>query len=96
MSEFDNGVAVADPVDELFHFEATDVTGHFQVHVTDIERGVRVATVAKALAARMSLPEAIPYTMFDSRGAILADDQPIAEQIKPGENVTLAPKTHLG
>lgn len=95
MSDHHGGSAVADPVEELFHFHALDVTGVHRAHVSDVRSDVPAAAVAKAVAARMSLPDA-PYSLHDGQGAILRDDQPIAEQIKPGESVTVVPKAHLG
>lgn len=96
MSELDGGLAVMEPDDGLMAFDAIDVTGTRHVHVANLQRDVPVGAVTKAVAAQMSLPDTTPYSLHDGRGAVLDDARPIAEQIKPGETVTLAPKAHLG
>ena len=80
----------------VFSFDAADVTGTHELSVTDLQRSLPAGAVAKALAARMSLPENVPWSLHDAQGAFLADDEPIGEQISEGSKVTLAPKTHLG
>lgn len=96
MRSDDGGLAVADPIDESFHFEATDVTGQKHVTATGVGRKVLVGAVAKALASQMSLADDTAYALHDSRGKVLAEDRPIAESVSPGEALTLAPKAHLG
>lgn len=97
MNDFEGGTAVADPIDdELFHFEAIDVTGTKHIAARDVGREVLVGSVAKALASQMSLADDIPYSLHDSRGRVLSDDKPIAQSIRPGEEITLAPRAHLG
>ena len=93
-----SNVGLAEPIeaDEGFYFEATYVTGTHDTSVTDVSRSMPAGQVAQAVAARMSLPATVSYAFHDKRGAVLADDQPLAEQLQPGERVTLAPKTHLG
>lgn len=81
---------------DVFSFDAADVTGTHELAVTDVQRSLPAGAVAKALAARMSLPENVPWSLHDAQGAFLADDEPIGDQIAEGSKVTLAPKTHLG
>jgi hypothetical protein len=95
MSGLNGASAVADPIDELFHFDAIDVTGTQQVRVADVPRDVPVGTVVKAIAARMSLPEGA-YSLHDSQGGLLDNDRPIADQVEPGVSVTIVPRAHLG
>jgi hypothetical protein len=95
MSDLNGASAVADPIDELFHFEAIDVTGTRRAQVADVPRDVPVSAVAKAIAARMSLPEGV-YSLHDSQGALLDNDKPIAGQVEPGVSVTIVPRAHLG
>jgi hypothetical protein len=90
------GMAVADAPDDLLNFLATDVTGQNSLHVDDVRRDVLTGAVVKALAARMSLPEDTPYSLYDGQGTVLEDDRPIADQVKPGESVMIVPKAHLG
>lgn len=90
---------VAPEVDsgDVFSFDASDVTGTYQVVAKDVQRGLPAKAVARALAARMSLPQNVPWTLLrDSQGAFLDDEISIGEQLSPGEKVTVAPKTHLG
>lgn len=96
MSDLHGDLAVLEPDGELLEFEAIDVTGTRTVHVSDVDRRTAVGVVSKALAARMSLPETMPFSLFNGQGAVLEDDKPIAEQIKPGETVSLVPRAHLG
>jgi len=95
MSELNGGSAVADPVGELFHFEAIDVTGTRRAQVADMPRDVPVSAVVNAVAARMSLPDGA-YSLHDGQGALLDNDKPIASQIEPGVSVTIVPRAHLG
>jgi hypothetical protein len=95
MSDFNGASAVADPIEEMFHFDAIDVTGMHRARVADVPRDVPVSAVAKAVAARMSLPEGA-YSLHDSQGALLDNDKPIAEQVEPGVSVTIVPRAHLG
>lgn len=82
---------------EAFSFEAADVTGTQRLIANDVQRSLPAGTVARALAARMALPENVPWALrSDSTSAFLDDDQSIGEQIERGAKVTVTPKTHLG
>jgi hypothetical protein len=94
-----NGAAVADRrrAAHTLRFEAADVTGTHRVIVEDVQASLPAGAVAKALASRMALPQSVPWALrSDATAAYLDDRRPIGEQIGPAENVTLAPKTHLG
>ena len=95
MSELNGTSAVADAVDELFHFEAIDVTGTHRVRVADVPRDVPVSAVVKAIASRMSLPDGA-YSLHDDQGGLLDNDKPVANQVEPGVSVTIVPRAHLG
>lgn len=96
MSDFYGGSAVAELDSNMLGFTATDVTGQHTVQVGDVRPDVLTGAVVKALASRMSLPEDTPYSLHDSQGTMLSDERPIAEQVKPGESLTIVPKAHLG
>ncbi len=82
---------------DVFSFEAADVTGTHRVVADDVQRSLPAGAVAKALASRMSLPENVPWGLRDdATSAFLDDQQPIGDQIRPGTSVTVTPKTHLG
>ena len=79
-------------------FEATDVTGTVTMAVSDIQRTLPAGAVAQALAAKMELPDNVPWTLRkDSSGAYLDDESPIGDQLgEIDEKLTVAPKAHLG
>ncbi len=80
-----------------FTFEAQDVTGTHALEARDVEQATPAGTVARALAAKMSLPDNVPWTLRDEQtGAYLEEARPIGEQIQSGARVQLTPKTHLG
>jgi hypothetical protein len=80
-----------------FSFEAADVTGMHHVVASDVQRSLPAGAVARALAARMSLPENVPWALRDEQtSAYLDDTKPIGEQLLLGAKVTVTPKTHLG
>jgi hypothetical protein len=82
---------------ETFTLEAMDVTGTQRVTAEDIQPSLPAESVARALAARMALPQNVPWALrSDTTGAFLEDRTPIGEQIEPGAQVTVVPKTHLG
>jgi hypothetical protein len=96
----DSNCAVAERESEaadVLSFEAADVTGTNQLFVEDVDRSLPAGAVARALAARMSLPQNVPWGLREnSSSAFLADEQPIGNQIGPWASVTLTPKSHLG
>lgn len=84
------------PCPPTLRFRATDVTGTLEMDVADVQDSVPAGAVARTLAQRMELPTNVPWALRDDRGAFLADDRRIGDQIEPGATVTLTPKTHLG
>ena len=82
--------------DDFVDFDAVDVTGTHEARASRIQRGLPAQAVASALAARMSLPGNVPWTLHDSSGAFLDDSRPIGDQVGPGARLTVTPKTHLG
>ena len=93
-----NGTALApDPSADVLSFEAGDVTGTHSVIANDVQKTLPAGTVARALAARMSLPQNVPWALRnESTSTYLEDDKPIGDQLEPGAKVTVTPKTHLG
>ena len=84
---------------DVMRFEAADVTGTYRVQVDDVACGLPAGAVAKALAARMALPENVPWGLRDdSNSALLDDEKAIGEQVDVTTDVklTVTPKTHLG
>jgi len=82
---------------ESFTLEAVDVTGTHWVTAEDIQPSLPAEAVARALAARMALPQNVPWALRDdSTSAFLDDRTPIGDQLEPGAQVTVVPKTHLG
>jgi hypothetical protein len=80
-----------------FSFEAADVTGMHRVVASDVQGSLPAGAVARALAARMALPDNVPWALRDEQtSAYLDDARPIGEQIATGAKVTVTPKTHLG
>jgi len=56
-----------------------------------------VSAVTASLAALMQLPENVPWGVRDDiTSTFLDDNKPIGDQLQPGSNVTVTPKTHLG
>jgi hypothetical protein len=80
-----------------FHFEAADVTGTHLIDARDVQRGTPAGAVAQALAARMDLPQNVPWALRDDRtGSYLDEHRAIGDQIESDARLTLHPKTHLG
>ena len=80
-----------------FHVVASDVTNTHTVEASDLDGDTPVFAVAKAIAARMDLPQGTPWALReDSTGNYLDDQRAIGEQIASGARLTLTPKTHLG
>ena len=97
MWEAEGGTAVLPEAStDTFTFEAEDVTGTQRVLAEDIQPSLPAETVAKALAARMGLPQNVPWALRSDTSAFLDDRTPIGEQLAPGTHVTVVPKTHLG
>ncbi len=82
-----------------FHFEAADITGTHLIDARDVQRGTPAGAVAQALAARMDLPQNVPWALRDDRtGNYLDEQRAIGDQVESGESprLTLVPKAHLG
>jgi hypothetical protein len=77
--------------------EATDVTGTHTVRVSSVEPNVPAGVLAAAIAARMSLPDNVPWALRDDATSVFLDDQKaVGDQIRPDAKVTITPRTHLG
>ncbi len=104
MSAQSNGTAVLDPAAEGFEIEAGDVTGYQSMRVplsppggAGMPLASPAGSVARALAARMRLPDDVPWILRDeATGSFLQEDRPIGDQLRPGCKVVLTPKAHLG
>ncbi len=81
---------------DAFSLEAVDVTGSHRLLAEGVDRGMPAEAVAKALAARMRLPENIPWGLRRDDSTFLDERTPIGEQLEPGDQVTVVPRTHLG
>jgi hypothetical protein len=82
---------------EPISFEVVDVTGSLRLVAEDVEPGMPAEVVARTLAARMRLPDSVPWGLrSDETSEFLDERRPIGEQIAPGAQVTVVPKTHLG
>ncbi len=80
-----------------FQFTATDVTGYTSLLTTDIEPELPAGAAARTLAARMQLPENVPYTLRnDSTSVYLDEALPIGDQVDADTTLTITPKSHLG
>lgn len=80
-----------------FRFEAADVTGTHLIDARDVDRASPAGAVAQALAARMELPQNVPWALRDDRtGNYLEEQRAIGDQIESNARLTLTPKTHLG
>lgn len=77
--------------------EASDVTGTHWVVARDVQGSLPAGAVAQALAARMLLPQSVPWGLRDDASSLLLDDsRPIGDQIAPNARLTVTPKAHLG
>lgn len=80
---------------ETMTIQASNVTGSAVLPV-EVERSLPGSAVAKTIASMMALPADTTYALRDDQSSVYLDDRPIGEQVAPGAQVTLAPKTHLG
>ena len=89
---------VSTGVDEgTLRFRATDVTGTHTLEAHHVEKSLPAGAVARALARRMLLPDNVPWALRDDQTSVYLDqDVAIGDQIEPGADVTITPKTHLG
>jgi hypothetical protein len=81
---------------DVFRLELSDVTGTHMAEAKDVQRSVPAGAVARAAASRFSLPENVPWSLHDDRGAFLDDDRAIGDQVDNGAKLWVSPKTHLG
>jgi len=80
-----------------FRFEVADVTRSHIVDVTDVDSRTPVSAVAKALAARMELPQNAAWALRENRtGSYLDDQRDIGSQVENEARLTISPKAHLG
>lgn len=81
---------------DMFRFELSDVTGTHHVVADDVQSSLPAGAFASAVAARMSLPENVPWSLHTDEGEFLEDDRPIGEQVPTDTRLWVSPKTHLG
>jgi hypothetical protein len=74
----------------------SDVTGSHSVDAHDVQHSLPAGAVARAVANQFSLPENVPWSLHDDRGAFLDDEAPIGDQVTTGARLWVSPKTHLG
>ena len=80
----------------VLSLELSDVTGTHSVVAEDVQHSLPAGAVARAVANQFSLPENVPWSLHDDRGAFLDDEAPIGEQVDTGAKLWVSPKTHLG
>ena len=74
----------------------SDVTGTHSVVADDVQGSLPAGAVARAVANQFSLPDNVPWSLHDDRGAFLDDEAPIGDQVTTGAKLWISPKTHLG
>ncbi len=85
------------PATATLCLEATDVTGTHTVRLSAVEPNVPAGVLAAAIAARMSLPDNVPWMLRDDATSVFLDEQrAVGDQIRPDAKVTITPRTHLG
>ena len=92
-----NTLTVSGPgLDADFFLEADDVTGTQHVELRNLSRSTPVSAVTQTLAARMALPQNVPWALRRASNGEYLEDRPIGEQVENGARVTMTPRTHLG
>ena len=81
---------------DALSLELSDVTGTNSVVADDVQHSLPAGAVARAVANQFSLPENVPWSLHDDRGAFLDDEAPIGDQVTTGAKLWVSPKTHLG
>jgi hypothetical protein len=81
---------------DALSLELSDVTGTHSVVADDVQHSLPAGAVARAVANQFSLPENVPWSLHDDRGAFLDDEAPIGDQVTTGTKLWVSPKTHLG
>ena len=80
----------------VLSLELSDVTGSHSLVAEDVQHSLPAGAVARAAANQFSLPENVPWSLHDDRGAFLDDEAPIGDQVATGAKLWVSPKTHLG
>ena len=96
MPQSDLAIAPGAPGDDLLSLELSDVTGTHSAVAGDVQHSLPAGAVARAAASQFSLPDNVPWSLHDDRGAFLDDDAPIGNQVQSGDRLWVSPKTHLG
>lgn len=77
-------------------FRASNVTGTRLLDL-QVDRATPANRVAGEIAEMMKLPDDVSWVLRSDRSAAFLDEsRPIGDQLTPGAQVTLAPRTHLG
>ncbi|HEX6813626.1 MAG TPA: hypothetical protein VF384_18550 [Planctomycetota bacterium] len=80
-----------------FWFRISDVTGTFSREADSYDPRMSVAAVGADLTRDIAWAKSTPWALRDdSRGEYLDEARPIGEQITPGADLVLTPRTHLG
>ena len=89
-------VAPAAATGDALSLELSDVTGTHTVVADDVQHSLPAGAVARAAANQFALPDNIPWSLHDDRGAFLDDETPIGDQVTTGAKLWVSPKAHLG
>ncbi len=82
--------------DDLLHFRAQTITSSKAVEV-GFDRALPAGEVARSISDMLSLPQETEWQLrLDRTAAFLDEKQPIGEQLKPGSQVSVTPRAHLG
>ncbi len=81
--------------DDVFSFRASNVTGTRAKQLA-VGRNRLVEDVTNSIVDLMELPDDVTWSLRSDRGQFLDEGVAIADQIAPGEHVTVTPRTHLG
>ena len=89
--------ALPSPVVDPLCLQAEDVTGTKLIEFDGVDGHQLVREVAMSLAQEMDLPTNTPWALRDDTNArMLADDQPLGNQVDQNARLTVVPKSHLG
>jgi hypothetical protein len=81
---------------DALSLELSDVTGVHSVVAEEVQHSLPAGAVARAAANEFALPDNVPWSLHDDRGAFLDDETPIGDQVASGAKLWVSPKTHLG
>ena len=76
-------------------FRVANVTGTRELPL-EVNRHLSVGDVTGSIAELMSLPDDVAWALRADRGQFLDERGAIGEQLAPGAQVTITPRTHLG